>query len=67
MCTLFANLSVLSSWAPHMVYMVPHMVYMGSPYGLHGVPIYILYLYDLMWLVGTDLRVDHTYDWTGRS
>ena len=25
----------------------------GSPYGLHGDPIYILYLYDHMWLVGT--------------
>ena len=24
----------------------------GSPYGLHGDPIYILYLYDHMWLVG---------------
>ena len=23
-----------------------------SPYGLHGVPVYILYLYDHMWLVG---------------
>ena len=23
-----------------------------SPYGLHGDPIYILYLYDHMWLVG---------------
>ena len=24
----------------------------GSPYGLHGDPIYILYLYDHLWLVG---------------
>ena len=24
----------------------------GSRYGLHGDPIYILYLYDHMWLVG---------------
>ena len=27
----------------------------ASPYGLHGVPIYILYLYDQMWLVGYSL------------
>ena len=45
MCTLFANLYVLSMWGPH-------MVYMGSPYGLYAVPVYILYLYDQLWLVG---------------
>ena len=28
------------------------VINMVSPYGLHGVPIYILYLYDQMWLVG---------------
>ena len=38
MCTLFANLYVLLTWGPQ--------------YGLHGVHIYILYLYDQMWLVG---------------
>ena len=47
MCNFFANLNVLLTWGPH-------MVYMGSPYGLHGVPIYILYLYDHMWLVGVE-------------
>ena len=39
MCTLFRNLYMLSTC-------------MGSPYGLHGVLIYILYLSDQMWLVG---------------
>ena len=49
MCTLFANLYVLLTWGPHMVYIGspyglygvtiwskcgPHMVYMGSPYSL---------------------------------
>ena len=29
----------------------------GSPYGLHGDPIYILYLYDHMWLVGNDSTI----------
>ena len=41
MCSLFANLYVLSTWGPHMVYM--------------QVPIYILYVhtvYDQVWLVG---------------
>ena len=38
MCTLFANLYVLLTWCPHMVY--------------QGDPIYITYLYDQMWLVG---------------
>ena len=38
MCTLFANLYVLSTWGPHMIY--------------HGDPIYISYLYGQMWLVG---------------
>ena len=38
MCTLFANLYMLLTWGPHMVY--------------HRDPIYILYLYDQMWLVG---------------
>ena len=28
------------------------VINVGSIYGLHGVPIYILYLYDQMWLVG---------------
>ena len=28
------------------------VINVGSPYGLHGVPNYILYLYDQMWLVG---------------
>ena len=37
MCTLFENFYLLT-WGPHMVY--------------HGDPIYILYLYDQMWLVG---------------
>ena len=37
MCTLFANLNVLLTWSPHMI--------------THGVPIYIFYLYDQMWLV----------------
>ena len=38
MCTRLANLFMLLTWGPHMVY--------------HGDPIYILYLYDQMWLVG---------------
>ena len=46
MCTLFANLYVLSTWGPH-------MIYMGSPYDLLWVPIWftwvpIYLLYD--WL-----------------
>ena len=28
------------------------VINVGSPYGLHGDPIYIWYLYDQMWLVG---------------
>ena len=32
----------------------------GSPYGLHGDPIYILYLYDHMWLVGLFSRIGKT-------
>ena len=32
----------------------------GSPYGLHGDSIYILYLYDHMWLVGALLCVAHS-------
>ena len=31
------------------------VINVGSPYASHGVPIYILYLYDQMWLVGTTL------------
>ena len=42
MCTLFANPYVL-------------LTCRGSPYGLHEVPIYILYLYDQMRLVGAEL------------
>ena len=38
MCTLFANLYVLLTLGPHVVF--------------HGDPIYILYLFDQMWLVG---------------
>ena len=30
----------------------PCVINVGSPYGLHGDPIYIWYLYDQMWLVG---------------
>ena len=37
MCTLFVNLYMLLTWGPHMVY--------------HGVLIYILHLYDPIWLV----------------
>ena len=40
MCTPFANLYVLWTWFPHMVY--------------HGDPTYISYLYDQMWLVGQE-------------
>ena len=36
MCTLFLHISIC--WGPHMVY--------------HGLPIYISYSYDQMWLVG---------------
>ena len=33
----------------------------GSPYGLHGVPIYIVYLYDHMWLVGIFVHLLWSY------
>ena len=46
MCTLFANLYMLLTWGPHMVY--------------HEDPIYILHLYNHMWLVGIS-RVCHLY------
>ena len=36
MCSVFANITVLLTWGPHMVY--------------HGDPIYISYLYDQIWL-----------------
>ena len=27
------------------------VINVGSPYGLHGVPVYILHTYDQMWMV----------------
>ena len=33
------------------------IINVGSPYGLHGDPIYIWYLYDQMWLVGLSFIV----------
>ena len=42
MCTLFANLFMLSTWGPH-------MVYMGSPY------IFYIYMIKYGWLGRSDI------------